>query len=229
MKEVDFLPEWYRNGRRRRTSYRTQYIALGGMFIVMLTWNIITSNAISKATAEISRNMPKQKDAESISSQYTLVNKKLEQLQVKANVLEKIDSKINVASVLAELSFLIDKTVALSRVELLAGKLAERKLPDTRTVVPVRAAYGSSSGRQHSFLGPVRFKVLINGIAADGSDVAQLICSLEDSPYFTQVVPSFSRSKKMRTAEGAGGEEIVVTEFEISCYLANYKDADTGS
>jgi hypothetical protein len=35
MKEIDFLPEWYKNGRRRRMRYRTQYAVLGCIFVVM--------------------------------------------------------------------------------------------------------------------------------------------------------------------------------------------------
>jgi len=51
-----------------------------------------------------------------------------------------------------------------------------------------------------------------------------LICKLDDSPYFCQVVPSFSRNKKMKVGTGLAGENFQVSEFEISCYLANYRE-----
>ena len=87
-------------------------------------------------------------------------------------------------------------------------------------------------------IGNVRFKVLINGVAANASEVANLICNLEDSPYFFQVKPSYTRSanieanmKPLINSQGelsnVGNnkgykEKIIVSEFEISCYLANY-------
>jgi hypothetical protein len=36
MKEIDFLPEWYRDGKRRESHYRTQYLAIGCLFAVMV-------------------------------------------------------------------------------------------------------------------------------------------------------------------------------------------------
>jgi len=49
-----------------------------------------------------------------------------------------------------------------------------------------------------------------------------LICKLEDSPYFCQVIPSFSKNKKIKAEGSASGKELQVSEFKISCYLANY-------
>jgi hypothetical protein len=64
---------------------------------------------------------------------------------------------------------------------------------------------------------------------------------LEDSPYFCQVVPSFSRAAEINAASNASsnlrrkspnarggisetGGNLQVSEFEISCYLANYRE-----
>jgi hypothetical protein len=74
-------------------------------------------------------------------------------------------------------------------------------------------------------LGGVKFKVVINGVAADASDVAELVCRLEDSPYFCLVYPSFSRNKKMTVTKRPAREDFQVTEFEIGCYLANYEES----
>jgi hypothetical protein len=80
--------------------------------------------------------------------------------------------------------------------------------------------------------GDFRFKVVITGMAVDAGCVADLICRLEDSPYFCLVYPSFSKSgqvsgHKDKPAIGKGGkqpmENYQVSEFEINCYLANYR------
>jgi len=157
--------------------------------------------------------------------------------------IEEIDSKIDVAGVLAEMSFLIDKKIVLSRVVFIAEEFEDKQQsklsPRAGTVVSgVRTKLGE---KQDLRLGDVRFKVVIGGVAADASNVAALICRLEDSPYFCQVVPSFSRTDVINVAgnpsfrsrtkspntKGSVQEtrgNIQVSKFEISCYLANYRD-----
>ena len=71
--------------------------------------------------------------------------------------------------------------------------------------------------------------------------MAELIRRFEGSSYFCQVYPSFSRNKKVKTAsrlaeslpnikkDGAeSGDDYQVSEFEIGCYLANYRQEGTG-
>ncbi len=55
MKEIDFLPEWYKSDKRRMASYRTQCVVLGGIFAIMMVWNFFAVGSISRAEAEIAR------------------------------------------------------------------------------------------------------------------------------------------------------------------------------
>lgn len=221
MNEIDFLPEWYRSGCRRRLSYRTQYIALGGIFVVMMSWNLIAGHSISSASAELSKFKPAQKKAAEIIQERSRIKKQIEELDKKAEILKQIDSRIDVATVLAELSYLLNERTALSKVEFTAEKIEQETKLQRVGIVPLKTGRGLS-GKGALFLGDVRFKVTINGLAADGGDVAALICRLEDSPYFCRVIPSFSRNTEVKTPEGPEQEQIKVTEFEISCLLANY-------
>ena len=238
MKEIDFLPEWYKSGRRRQVSYRTQYIALGGVFVVMVVWNFITTHTISKAKAQYAQMSTRQAEAEGLSAKFAELKSELRGLQKKMESIEEIDSKIDVASVLAELSFLIDERVVLNKVVFDAEKIEDKQRaelsPPAGTVV--RAVRTELGEKRKLPLGDVRFRVVIDGVAVDASGVASLICKLEDSPYFCQVVPSFSRtaeinvtgnpSLRSRAKNVNGGREargkIQVSEFEIGCYLANY-------
>jgi hypothetical protein len=69
----------------------------------------------------------------------------------------------------------------------------------------------------------------MSGITADSSNVGELICRLEDSPYFCRVIPSFSRTAGQRKiARQVGGNDKAV-EFEIVSYLANYREEVTVS
>ncbi|HEC03509.1 MAG TPA: hypothetical protein ENI81_08230 [Phycisphaerales bacterium] len=246
MKDIDFLPEWYKSGRRREVGYRTQYMALGGIFLVMAVWSLTASRSISKAQAEFADMAAMHTKAESTSKDLAVLKNELADLQKKFESMEEIDSKIDVASVLAEMSFLIEQEIVLGKVEFIAEKFAteEKDETSTRSGTLVRAVRVRSRQGQQPPLGNVRFKVVISGVAANTGDVATLISKFEESPYFFQVVPSFSRSAELEVENSASPEardrvvkrtsetgnsivdarkDLQVSEFEISCYLANYR------
>jgi hypothetical protein len=222
MKEIDFLPEWYKSGRRRQTSYRTQYIALGGVFVLMMVWNLVGGRSISKATAELAREAPGQAEIGSASEEFTRIRSELTELRRKAESIKEIDSKIDVTSILGEMSFLVDGKIVLSRLEFLPERLADSQDGKANSGSAVRAA-GGNLGRKRSLpLGDVRFKVVIKGVASDASDVAELVCKLEESAYFCEVTSSW-RNKEIRAGVGLTKKGLRVSEFEIHCYLANYR------
>jgi hypothetical protein len=245
MKEIDFLPEWYKSGKRREVSYRTQYIALSGVLVVMMVWNFITTQSLSKARSQFAQMEIKQIQAEGLSINLDEFKNELKGLQVKAEIVEEIDSKINVSNVLAELSFLINEKILLNNVEFIAEKIESRQQESQspRFTTVVRAVRNTLNEKQELPLGDVRFRVVISGVAADAADVAALIVKLESSPYFCQVVPSFSRNVLINTAGKAslrsntnneningsvqkisGKVQLHVSEFEINSYLANYNE-----
>jgi hypothetical protein len=189
-----------------------------------------------------------QAQAKMVSAEYAGIEDEMSVLRKKAEFIEELDSKIDVASVIAEISFLIDERVVLRKLEFVAEKFINekesKKSPGAGTVVKV--VQSDRSNKKELPLGSVRFKVLMSGIAADTNDVAALMCKLEDSPYFCQVVLSYSRgndeigigntssSRTVTNVEqglenngnlvrdaGVQGK-IQVNEFEINCYLANY-------
>ncbi len=221
MREVDFLPKWYTSGKRRQVSYRTQCVALGGVFVVMVVWSLVATHSISKATAELVEGTAKQAEVESTSRELARIKSEVTRLQKKVKSIEEIDSKIDVAGVLAEISFLIDEKIVLNKVEFGAERFAGKQEGKSGSGSAVRVARAKFGGKGAPLPGDVRFKVVIGGVAADVGDVAALICKLEDSTYFCQVYPSFSRNRKIKVR---AGEDLQVSEFEISCYLANYRE-----
>ncbi len=221
MREIDFLPNWYTSGRRRQISYRTQCVALGGVFVVMMVWSFVAARSISKATAELAEGTAGQVEVESASREFAAVKSEVTGLQKKVKSIEEIDSRIDVASVLAEVSFLIGEKIVLNKVEFGAERFAGKQEGRPGSGSAVRAARAGFGGKGAPLLGDVRFKVVIGGVAADAGNVAALICKLEDSPYFCQVYPSFSRNRKIKVR---AAEDLQVSEFEISCYLANYRE-----
>jgi hypothetical protein len=244
MKEIDFLPDWYKQDKRRQMSYRTQYFALGGVFVVVMVWNAVTTHSVSRATAQLTQHRVRQAEAATTLVEYAEAKGQVAELQKKAEVVKEIDSKIDVASVLAELSFLIDERIVLSKVEITAEKLADKKHSKPKAGAAVRVAAVRSLEQRELPLGDVRFKVVISGVAARASDVAGLTTRLEDSPYFCLVYPAFCRPKTIGSGRSSmidrgisqndvpddlkaqtklASNSYQASEFEIGCYLANYE------
>ena len=211
MKEIDFLPDWYRNGKRRRISYQTQYAAILCILLAMAGWSFFTARWVSTSQAQVNEDASETKEVERAGQEYKTLQNEISTLNAKAQTLSKLDPRICVADVLGELGFLIDSRILITQIKLDAQALggANQKTDG------IRVAQRNS---QHSgtMQGDARFKVVINGLAADASDVAKLICKLEGSHYFTQVIPGFSRTKEIKSHQ--------VSEFEISCYIANYRE-----
>jgi len=238
MKEIDFLPEWYKSDKRKTASYRTQCVVLGGIFAIMMVWNFFAVGSISRAEAKIARIVAGDAGTQDATFRFAQLKGRISELQQKAATIENIDSRIDVASVLAELSFLIAGPTVLSSVELTAEKFRDSLSGRgaKRGGGFVRAVRSKSNEQAGLLLGDVKFKVVIRGVSPESSDVAGLICKLEDSPYFFHVVPSYSRDTQIRagrkvaqrssdleSSERKAAVDIGASEFEISCYLANYR------
>ena len=230
MKEIDFLPEWYKTGRRRQISHRTQCVALGGILVIMMIWNFATGHSLSDAKAELGRMASEQASASSASRQFAEIGASVKLLREKAQILEKINSRIDVGCVLAEMSFLIGDHIVLNKLDFRAEP-CEDKQNGNKPVnggSVIRAANGYPGSKKTLPLGDVKFKVVISGIAADAGDVAELVCRLEESPYFFLVYPSFSRTKKLTVPKQPAAKGVQVTEFKIGCYLANFHESIAG-
>lgn len=234
MKEIDFLPGWYKNVRRQQFNYRTQYVALTGLFVLMLVNNFVTSRSISKAQAQLAGVRAMEAVAKGSSAQYAVITRQITALKKKADVLKEIDSRVNVGDVLAELSFLTGKNIVLTRVELIAEKFQDQQASGGTAGFAVRPA-GGGGGKEEFLLGDAKFKIVLGGIAACASEVGEFVCRLEDSPYFCTVYPAFTRNKQIKIGSASAGQmqnggrisreqedNIQINEFEIGCYLANF-------
>lgn len=222
MKEIDFLPEWYKSGKRRQVSYRTQYLAMGCALLVMVVWSFVTARSISRGEAELRQTTPMQDQSQGTSLDFDKVKSRVMQLKKQAEQINKLDSKINIANVLAELSYLVREKVVLSDVEFVAEEFEQQRSNNSSGSAVRPAGRGSASKTQFP-LGAVRFKVMIKGVASDASDVAELVIKLEDSPYFRRITSSW-RNGNINTH--ASSKNLEVSEFEIGCYLANYRRND---
>ncbi|MBN1359922.1 MAG: hypothetical protein JW993_04990 [Sedimentisphaerales bacterium] len=238
MKEIDFLPEWYKEGKRRRVHMRRQYVALTVVFLTMLTYNLTAEHRIARASARIAQLEHRRVDAEEVMREFNRISRVLGEHKAKADAIRQTDSRIDPAAVLAELSYIVTDRVILSRVEFISEPVApvDRKKP-AASGSAVRAAGKPSTAGTQVPLGDVRFRIVLAGVAAKSEDVGTLVGRLGESPYFKKVVPSFSRTAKINVPlndrreptvgqTGQAKETFQVSEFEITCYLANYEEVN---
>jgi hypothetical protein len=237
VREFDFLPEWYKQGQRRQSHMRKQYIALVAIFLAMMAFNVTATHRASTVAAELVRLEGQRVYAEGVTHEFNRIIRRLNELKTKASLIGRIDPRIDVAAILAELSHVIGEPVVLNRVELIAEPMpcGERK-EQAKTQMMIRVVGRTTGLDTGPALGGVRFRVVLAGVAAHPAHVADLVCKLDESPYFQQVSLSFSRGTRIEVGEGAAGasqagrraakpaEMLDVTEFEIVCYLANYEE-----
>ncbi|MHC4132603.1 MAG: PilN domain-containing protein [Planctomycetota bacterium] len=222
MKEIDLLPEWYKSSKRRQVSYRTQYIGVCILVLIMVVWNFLAVHSVSTAEEDLSELEVKKTSVENVFNKAVKIKGELVKIKEKARVLEKVDSKIDVADILAEVSFLLNDNVVLSRFDIESETFLSDKKKHSRAAA-VRIANSKQSDNTSVHYGDVKFKIMLRGLAKNASDVAELICRLEESPYFINVIPSFSRNKELKAGRNSALERHEVSEYEITCYLANYK------
>jgi hypothetical protein len=195
----------------------------------MLTSNFILGHSVSKAQAKLADCQSKSTEAKNLLTEFEKIQTEIQSLQKSAGLLKKIDSRINIGDVLAEISLLVGNKIALNRMDFTAEKFEKSNLSNT-SAYAVRPAGTSANMSEEMFMGQVRFKIVLNGVAADSSEVGEFICRLEKSSYFSNVSPKFTRNKEIKIGQVNGQssqqklEDIQVSEFEINCYLANYKE-----
>lgn len=216
MKEIDFIPEWYKSGQKRMNSYHRQYALVTCLFIAMLAWSYASKKIVSRASAEIDSNQKQLDNSKPLEQQYNELKDEIAGLEKKAFILERVRSKVDISAVIAELSHIIEDRIVLGKLSFTSVASGTDSTNVSKSIIRFSARAGSSQSVLPEADSVV--KVVVSGVAAQASDVAKLISSLEESPYFCRVLPGYSRNLKVR--------QRMATEFEIGCYIANYISDD---
>jgi len=230
MNDVDFLPQWYKENTRRRQGVQRQYIVLAALFLVMIVWNSVALRSIKRVSAEVALSEPHQRQAEHVSFERQELMNRLEQIEESILSLERLDSRVDVAAVLAELSVLIDRGVVLGRVAFLSIPYSREAGAWTRVQAETDLSDPEALTRQ--LAGWAQIGISLQGIAPKAGHVAELIRALEASSYFSQVHLKYSRHGAFGAQEPAGGEirgprlSEGAVEFAIDCLLAHIERAD---
>lgn len=215
MKEIDFLPSWYISGRRRQMSYQTQYAVILCVLLAMAGWSFYTARSVSSAQASMGFTASQRDEIVGKVREFAQIRTRMAETARQATTLENLDTRIPTAEIIAEISYLIDTRIVLRELKIEAVPF-ETPSASQSSGTAVRLAREAPRAAAGTIEGPARCKVVIRGMAAEAGDVASLICKLEASAFFMDVIPCFSRTKEFRQRQ--------VTEFEIGCFLENYKE-----
>lgn len=209
MKEIDFLPSWYKKNRRQISGYKWQYGVIIGCFAFMVCWSFISGKVVSSSSA-IDQHQGKAESNTLL--EYEKYKVELEKLNKQKNTIDKCLTKMSVANIIAELSHIVGDNVVLSRVEINAKEF-ESKNKNYRSSSVIRS---SNRDDKTEYENNVIYTIILKGVSTDNNSAAQLICDLEDSSYFSKVILGYSKNIQQKNKQ--------MSEFEISCYLANFKE-----
>lgn len=213
MKELDFLPQWYRADRQRKQCRYRHYVLFALVVALVAGWSFIIGRSVSSLQAETRQVESILHEGQKTIQQALEMEMEIEHLSQQADILAALTPRTAISAVLGELSQRVSENIIFSRVLWVQEPLADKQT-SASSAVRIGAAKPDESV---SLLpdGPQGTRVTLTGIAAGGAEVAQLIDRLETSGYFKNVSPGFSRAKKIGDKE--------VAEFEITCRVADYE------
>jgi hypothetical protein len=209
MKEIDFLPKWYKTGKRRRVNYRRQYIIIAGIFITLIAWSFSADISMSIVNAQVEMMHDSLRNNQQVARRYIDLQALVSDLQRKSDVLERLDTGVNISDAIGELSYLAGENIIFTTLNYRGEVFKLQSTPSRPSVrlETVRSAKKDSMPSEN-----MRFKLVLKGVAANAADVTAFIARLEESEYLCQVIPGILKNIKDTSA----------ADFEISCYIANY-------
>lgn len=217
MKEIDFIPEWYKANQNRKKRYHRQYILLASLLAVMMSWSFFVGQYVERVRADVEDIEMVYEKGKVKVSEGAVLQSEIATLQGHVRILDAITPRTRASVIIAELSYLIRDNIILNKLSLNEEEIEFSKVNSSASAGTVVQMGSSSRGNKASdvSLEPKRTKVIVTGIAAKPADAAMLISRLEQSDYFEEVLPVYTKAKTVKDHD--------VTEFEIRMFVANYK------
>jgi Tfp pilus assembly protein PilN len=200
MRELDFLPEWYPQSRRRKRivllqGYMTLLLAAG-----LTTWFLLTQRntlAAAATLADLNRQISQtHQEMHQLEEQVALKN----QLLIQRQIGEKLGLPVEMSRLLYTLDHNLPPQMSLT--DLSFDTQEQLKVANTLAAARV-ATQGDNIDR--------RLHVRLDGVAPTDDDVANFLTGLARVPFFDDVAMSYSRDG---TENGR-----VMREFEVTFSL----------
>ena len=183
MKEIDFVPDWYRTSRRRKRKLMVRAACLGVFAIGM----ILASAGRHAQTATAAETLAElQNSVESQAEVLETINEleyRLGQLRERRNLLSDVAGGAPLHGVLAELSLLMPEAMVLAQFRVVRGpRIAEAGPPETDDPEADKPAEED-----------VRGKFELTGWAASDGSVGSLMTNMARSSLFDEVRLRYSK------------------------------------
>ena len=200
MRELEFLPDWYPQTRRRKRmvvlqAYMTVILACGlGLFMFLSQRNVRAAeaelNLIHNDLNQTASDLKKLDELLALKSQ----------LQQKRQVIDKLGTYVDVTRMMSSIEQLMPREMALVGLSM-------------KTVEQLRAIPGLAgvSIKKPEMRLDRRLEVAVRGVAPTHVDVANFVVQLSNVAYFEQVSLGYGRDK---TLSGH-----IMREFEVTFYV----------
>ncbi len=221
MTEIDFIPQWYKADRKRQQWYQRQYLMLILAAGLLCLWCLAAGHSAARASAAVNAAQADFEKGIRTYKQFRQLEDRCAQLKVKSQLLHTITPHSRYSAALAELACCIGPDVVVSNLVLQRQPL-EKGVAElngkTKVSVQVKPA---DRNAPLPLAGVGVTQVDLSGIALSGKEVAGLIEALEQSAYFGNVAPVFSKNKQIGNA--------MVTEFEIRFDVMDFSGGERQS
>ena len=175
MRELEFLPDWYPQLRRRRRVVALMAWVTVGLLAGMGSWVAVTQQKIhTRQTRLVQLDGELQRSREELKDLDNLVTFE-KKLKERAQVLNKVGFHVEAARLLATLDEVMPKSASLLEVSF----LTEEKQPVT--LVAAKAA------QERDRVTDRRLNVRVSGVAPTDVEVADFLTKLTGKPFFEDV------------------------------------------
>lgn len=212
--ELDFIPSWYHENRRRRNWYLRRYLAIALITGFWIVGNLFSGSIISKAYADLEGLRSTYEKGLQTILQVRRLQEEISILSRQSRLVSQLRPRTALTPVLVEISRCVGERAVLKELTLSQVPLESvvGSSPKAGKGIQVRLSPNKKSDWLKDSDTVTRIRLV--GFALDGTETAALISRLEESDYFTQVIPVYSKNETRFGATVAG--------FEIQCVLADF-------
>jgi len=194
VRELEFLPEWYPQTRRRRAMVMAQGWMLVALVVGLGLWTILSSRSVRKDQAQLAHLSGELSRSREELAQLDELLALEKQLAKQEQILAKVGSHVEAARLLATLDEVMPPEMALVS---LSFETEDR-------VIPVAPATGWRIGRAAAATpsqppaDPVydrRLKARLVGVAPSDVDLANFLAELQRKRFFESVAMTWSKDR----------------------------------
>ena len=91
MKDIDFIPQWYKAGRERKQRYTRQYALMAVMSTLMIAWGFVINGHVSHVSAEVQEIETAFEKGRVRSEQATDLQTRIAEMEETKGLLDKIE------------------------------------------------------------------------------------------------------------------------------------------